>query len=176
MLAWPEDASAQPPSHPEIFQAGLYVDGNRTLDCVSGPAGTAFRQYLWAWVPPEAGAVYLTIRVRFPDNVDHSVRPVLSSLVTELYVIDFGSAGVEWTFLLLAGCPTGWILLAVQDCHILDNDSSEIAISEEFSLARNCAFALEGLSVLSNLQIGTGTCAPVSAVRSTWGTVKNMYR
>ena len=176
ILALPKNAGAQPPYNPEIFQAGLYADIDRTVNCVDGPAGTVFRQYLWAWVPPDAGAVYVTTRIFFPDNVAQHGRPIPNALVTRLIITDYGSGGWEWNF-LLADCPSGWILLAWQDCLILDAGSSEVRISGESSLARNCAtFLLEGLSVLSNLRIGAGTCAPVPVARSRWGAIKQIYR
>jgi hypothetical protein len=175
MLAWPKDTTAQPPSNPDIFQTGVFADSARTVDCVGGPPGTDFRQYLWAWVPPSAGANYLTIRVRFPDSVGLNGRPVPNALVTELIITDYESGGVEWNF-ILAGCPTGWILLAWQDCIILAGDTSEIVISDEFSLARNCAFVIEGIGVLGNLRVGTGTCTPLPVAHSTWGAIKQMYR
>ena len=165
---------AQPPPDPTTFQAGVYADSARTLDCVGGPAGTAFLQYVWAWSPAGAGATYLTIRFRFPDNVGFAGRPVLNGLVTNLIISDYGSGGVEWNF-ILSGCPTGWILLFGQDCTILAGEASEIVISGEFSLARNCDFELEEMSVLNDLGVNSGGCTPSPTARSSWGAIKKRY-
>ncbi len=173
-LLWAVESAAQPPPDPAIFQAGVYADSARTLECVGGPAGTNFRQYVWAWSPTGAGATYLTIRFRFPENVGFLERPVLNGLVTNLIITDYGPGGVEWNF-ILSGCPTGWILLFGQDCTILDGDASEIGVSGEFSLARNCDFELEGISVLNNLRVDTEACTPTPVERSTWGAIKDMY-
>lgn len=156
------------------FQAGVFADSARTLDCVGGAVGTTFRQYLWAWLPPSAGATYVTIRINFPDNIGLIGRAILNERVMHLIETDFGDMGWEWNF-LLSECTTGWILLARQDAVILTSDSSQIVISEAFSLARNCNFVLEGVSVLNNLRIGSGSCTPVSVERSTWGAVKALY-
>jgi hypothetical protein len=174
-LLWVSDTAAQPPPDPSLFQAGVYADSARTIECVGGPPGTDFRQYVWAWSPAGTGASYLTIRFQFPDNVGFSERPVLNDLVTNLIVSDYGIGGVEWNF-ILSDCPTGWILLFQQDCTILTGDASEIVIAGEFSLARNCGFELEGMSVLNNLQVETEVCKPTSVERSTWGAIKEVYK
>jgi hypothetical protein len=173
-LLWAAGSAAQPPPDPAIFQAGVYADSARTVECVGGPPGTVFGQYVWAWSPAGAGATYLTIRFRFPVNVGFAGRPVLNGLVTNLIISDYGSGGVEWNF-ILSGCPTGWILLFHQDCTILAGDASEIVISGEFSLARNCDFELEVISVLNNLRVETEACTPTPVTHSSWGAIKDMY-
>ena len=154
---------------------GVYADSARSVECVGGSPGTDFRQYVWAWIPDGAGASYLTIRFRFPGNVAFVERPVLNEIVSDLIIADYGSGGVEWNF-ILSGCPTGWLLLFRQDCTILAEDASEIVISGEFSLARNCDFELDGMGVLNNLRVDTATCTPSPVERSTWGAIKEIYR
>jgi len=99
----------------------------------------------------------------------------LNALVTNLIITDYGLGGVEWNF-ILSGCPTGWILLFHQDCTILAGEASEIVMSGEFSLARNCDFELDGMGVLNNLRVDTATCTPSPVERSTWGAIKEIYR
>ena len=64
------DVRAQPPSDPGAFYAGIYADSAWSVDCVVGPAGTSFDQFVWVWVPEELGVTYLTFRIVFPTNLD----------------------------------------------------------------------------------------------------------
>jgi len=167
--------AAQPPPDAYSFQAGVFADSARTLDCVAGPAGTTFRMYVWAWAPLSAGANYITLRFRFPGNLDSLGRRMLNPLVTNLIITDYDGGGVEWNF-ILSGCPVGWILLVREDFAVLDPDAAEIAIWGAPSLARNCSFVLEDLGVLANLRINNGACAPTPAAPATWGAIKGLYR
>lgn len=167
-------AAAQPPPDAHRFHAGVYADSSRTLDCVAGSAGTVFRMYVWAWAPSSA-ANYVTIRFRFPDNIDPVGRRMLSPVVTDLIITDYATDGEEWNF-IIAGCPTGWVLLVREDFEILNGGATGIAISEAPSLARNCSFVLEDIGVTATLDINGGACVATPAEPATWGAIKGLYR
>ena len=179
MLATPftgaVDVRAQLPPDPGTFYAGIYADSARSADCVLGPAGSSFDQYVWAWVPEELGVTYLTFRFVFPSNLDLTRRPTFNDLVSRLEIVDFGHGGIEWP-VFFDGCPTGWILVFWQTCTILDDTESEIRITEEYSLSRDCDFVLDGLGVLNNLSINDPGCSFAPTRTSTWGAIKSLYR
>ena len=70
LLIGTADIHAQTPPDPGAFYAGIYADSARSADCVLGPVGSSFDQFVWAWVPEELGVTYLTFRIVFPTNLD----------------------------------------------------------------------------------------------------------
>lgn len=167
--------SAQLPPNPDHHYAGVYADQTRLYDCISGPAGSGFEQFVWAWIPYDSGLSYITLRFLFPSNVDLSRRPVFNDLMTQLEVVDYGTGGSEWT-VLFAGCPSGWVWIFSQECTFLDTVESSVSITEAFSLARNCLFEIHDIHLLNNLSLNDPGCAFVSVRESTWGAIKSIYR
>jgi len=175
VLVYSSTVSAQQPPDPGSYYAGIYADESRLYNCISGPEGSGFEQYIWAWIPLDTGLNYITLRFLFPSNVDMSSRPVFNDLMTHLEVVDYGPGGVEWT-VLFAGCPSGWILIFSQECIFLDTVESSIGLSEPFSFARNCQFVIHDIHVLNNLSLNNPGCIYVPAGASTWGAIKSIYQ
>ena len=171
MLLFASGISAQLPPNPDHHYAGIYADQPRLFDCIGGPAGSGFEQFIWAWIPHTSGLSYITLRFLFPSNVDLSRRPVFNDLMTQLEIVDYGSGGSEWT-VLFAGCPSGWVWILSQECTFLDAMESSIRINEPFSLARNCQFVIYDIHVLNNLSLNDPDCTVVSVRESTWGAIK----
>jgi hypothetical protein len=88
--------------------------------------------------------------------------------------VDYGAGGVEWT-VFFSGCPSGWTLVFRQTCAILYADPSQITITAVFSLARDCDFVVNGVTVLSNLSINDPGCSFTPTRVSTWGAIKGLY-
>jgi hypothetical protein len=168
-------ASAQDPLDPNLFQAGVYGDHDRTVTCISGQSGATFEQVGWAWIPDDLGAAYITLRFEFPANLDFSAHPIFHDLVVDVLVRDYPGSTVEWR-MLFEGCPSGWIKVFSQQCILLDDQPSEIRIFGENSMVRDCDFILNDLSVLNNLSLNDPDCQTVSVEVSTWGWIKSIFR
>ena len=168
-------ASAQLPQRQDEFFAGVYADESRAMYCISGPTGSRFEMFVWAWVPLEAGLTYVTLRFDFPSNLALDGRAVFNDLVTDVIVVDYEDGTVEWT-MLFSECPSGWIELFRQGCVILDESRSEVRIEGDHSMMRDCSFTLNGLEVLNNLAVNDPGCmfVPVDAVA--WGALKSIFR
>jgi hypothetical protein len=167
--------SAQAPPRPDEFFAGIYADGSREMDCISGPAGASFDIFAIGWVPLEAGLNYVTLRIDFPANIELSGRPALNDLITELIVIDYDDGTSEWT-MLFSQCPSGWIELFSQKTVILDPSGSDVTIVGDDSMIRDCDFILNGLGVLGGLAVNDPACEFVSVENTGWGAVKSIFR
>ena len=150
-------ASAQLPPRPDEFFAGLYADGSRARVCVSGPEGSNFDMFAWAWVPLDEGLTYVTLRFDFPSNIDLSGRAAFNDLVIDVIVIDYDDGTVEWT-MLFSECPSGWIQLFRQECVILDASRADVGITADHSMMRDCDFVLNSLEVLNDLALNDSGC------------------
>lgn len=168
-------ASSQTPPSPDIFHLGVYADSARTLECVEGTPASTFRLHVYVWVPEGPGGNYITVRMSLPESVGLTGRLTTGASVANVIVTDYGNGGEEWNF-FLSDCPHGWILLAWQDSEVLYQESAEVAISGQFSLARNCDFVFEDIDVINNLGVGTGACASIPVSHTSWGIVKAAYK
>lgn len=168
-------AAAQVPPGPDEFFAGVFADDARTMNCVSGPAGSSFDIYAFAWVPPGSGLTYVTLRFDFPENIEMAVRPLFNELVIEVIVIDYDDGTVEWT-MLFSECPSGWIELFRQRAGILDAARSDLLISEDNSMIRDCDFVLNDIVVLGGFAVNDPGCTFVSTDAASWGAVKSLFR
>ena len=166
---------AQQPLDPDLFQVGIYADEARTVTCVAGEPGATFEQSLWAWVPQELGLAYITIRFRFPTNLDLTRRPVFHDLVSDVIYTDYASETVEWN-MLLTECPSGWVRIFRQECALLDGEPSRIEILADNSMMRDCEFVLNDITVLNELTVNDPGCETVSVEGVSWGRVKALYR
>jgi hypothetical protein len=166
---------AQDPPHPDRFAAGLYADDARAVTCVTGTAGAAFSQVLWAWAPPDLGLRYLTLRFAFPANLEHAGRPVFHDQVTDVIITDYVDGTVEWN-LVFTDCPSGWIRVFVQECVLLDDQPARIGIHAADSMARDCTFALNDLDVLNELLLNDPGCPTVPAATVSWGGLAVRFR
>ena len=68
MLLFASGISAQLPPNPDHHYAGIYADQPRLFDCIGGPAGSGFEQFIWAWIPHTSGLSYITLRFLFWDT------------------------------------------------------------------------------------------------------------
>jgi len=109
------------------FQVGIYADETRSVTCLSGEAGAEFDQILWAYVPENLALSYITIRFRFPENLDVSRRPTFNDQVSLVVYTDYVADTVEWN-MVFSGCPTGWVKVFSQRCVMLDDQPSTIEI------------------------------------------------
>lgn len=175
LLAGPSNPSASALLSVDEFTVGVYGDDARTVTCVSGPPGSIFEMVVWAWVPDELGLAYITLRFDFPENLDLSHRPVFHDLVTNVIYSDYPEGTVEWN-MLFDDCPSGWIKVFSQECVLLDEQLSRVGIRSANSMLRDCTFALNDVTVLNELAMNDPDCPTVSAVTSTWSSVKSMYR
>ncbi len=168
-------ASAQLPPRSDEFFAGVYADESRVMGCISGPAGSRFEMFVWAWVPLDAGLTYVTLRFDFPLNLALDGRAVFNDLVTEVIVVDYEDGTVEWT-MLFSECPSGWIEIFRQECVILDASRSEVGIAGDHSMIRDCDFVLNDLEVLNDLAVNDPGCVFVPVDAAAWGAVKSIFR
>ena len=168
-------ASAQYPALPDEFYAGVYADEARTMSCISGPAGSSFDIFAWAWVPLGKGLTYVTLRFDFPANLDMSDRALFNDLVIDVIIVDYGDGTVEWT-MLFSECPSGWIELFRQRTVILDDAMSGVRIVEDNSMIRDCGFVLNDIEVLGDLAVNDPACAFVPVRTGSWGAVKSIFR
>ena len=174
-LIWYAGAFAQEPPRPDLFHAGVWGDDARTVTCVSGQAGGAFEQVVWAWVPDDLGLSYITLRFDLPLNLDLSARAVYNDLVVDVIISDYSDGTVEWN-MLFSGCPSGWVRVFSQECVLLDGEPSLIGIHGVHSMMRDCTFVLNDLVVLNELVVNDPDCATVPAFATPWGSVKILYR
>jgi len=168
-------ASAQLPPRPDEFFAGVYADEARTMNCISGPAGSSFDIFVWGWGPLGEGLTYATLRFDFPENIDMTGRAVFNDLVIDVIIVEYDDDTVEWT-MLFSECPSGWIELFRQKTVILDDSISEVGIVQRNSMMRDCGFVLNGIEVLGRLAINDPGCAFVPVETDSWGAVKNLFR
>lgn len=98
-------SSAQLPPNQDLFYSGVWADEARSIENVCCESDTAVDLYFWAWVPPDAGLDYITLRMIYPPAIFEGSRPQFNEFFSELIVVDYGSGGIEWT-LLFAGCPS----------------------------------------------------------------------
>jgi hypothetical protein len=166
---------AQPPLNPNLFQVGIYADEAHTVTCVVGEPGATFEQSLWAWVPQELGLAYITIRFRFPTNLDLTSRPLFHELVSDVIFSDYVENTVEWN-MLLTECPSGWVRIFRQECALLDGEPSRIGILADDSMMRDCDFVLNDIAVLNELTVNDPGCGLVGVQAVSWGRVKSLYR
>ncbi|MFT5232504.1 MAG: hypothetical protein ACI9UK_000384 [Candidatus Krumholzibacteriia bacterium] len=158
------------------FQVGLYADDARSITCVTGSAGDQFEQILWAYVPEDLALTYLTVRFRFPENLDLSARPNFNDQIGTVLYTDYVMNTVEWN-MIFSGCPTGWVKVFSQPCVLQNSQPARIEILGQNSLTRDCAFfELNDLVVLNELEVNNPECTAVSARPHRWGTVKAAYR
>lgn len=157
------------------FRVGIYADQERTLTCVNGAPGAGFHQHVWAWVPPDTGLAYLTLRFRFPAVLDLTARPALHPQVADLIISEYPPDTTEWN-LVLTGCPDDWILVLSQWCVITGDAEGAITILAPHSMARDCRFDLHDLEVLNNLAVNDPACETTDAGAATWSAVKSCYR
>jgi len=168
-------ANAQPPPNPGAFCAGVYADESRTLDCVNGLPGASFVLYLWAWVPPDTGLAYITLRFDLPANLDLTARPTFHDQVTGVIIADYPDGTVEWT-MLVVDCPTGWIRVFTQACVISDAEPAAITIIGQHSMMRDCEFVLNDIEVLNALTVNDPDCEMTALEKATWGAVKRLWQ
>jgi len=157
------------------FLVGIYGDENRSVTCVTGPAGATFEQVAWAYVPNALGLASVTLRFDFPANVERSTRPVFHDLVTQVIYTDFADGTDEWN-MLFVDCPSGWIQVFSQECVLLDDQPSAIQILGDHSLARDCPFVLHDVEVVNQLALNDPDCPNVPSAALTWGRLKSVYR
>jgi hypothetical protein len=167
-------ALAQDPLNPQLFQVGGYADEDRTLTCVTGAAGTIFEHSLWVWVPENSGLAYITIRFRFPDNIDLNSHPVFNDLVTGVIYTDYPEGTVEWN-MIIADCPSGWFKVFTQECVLLNDELSKLAILGEFSMMRDCTFILNDVVVLNELLLNDPACSGVPVEELSWDCLKSCF-
>ncbi len=167
--------SAQLPPRPDEFFAGIYADDSRTIDCVSGPAGSSFDMIVWGWVPLDKGLTYVTLRFDFPANLALTGRPEFNGLVIDVIVVEYQDGTVEWT-MLFSECPSGWIELFSQKSVILDASRSDVLIVGDNSMMRDCDFVLNDLVVLGGLAVNDPGCGFVSVDATSWGIIKSLFR
>lgn len=159
----------------EVFRVGLYGDSGREITCVTGPPGSIFRMTAWVLVPNERGLAYVTLRLDFPDNLDLSRRPVFHDLVSDVIFSDFPDGTAEWN-MLVDDCPSGWIPIYTQEIVLMDDRSSVIGLVGDRSLARDCSFVLNGVTVTNELSFNDPGCEVVSVRYTDWGSLKSRYR
>ena len=158
------------------FQLGVYADQTRSVTCISGVAGAEFDQILWAYVPKDLALSYITIRFRFPDNIDFSRRPTFNDQVSLVVYTDYVADTVEWN-MVFNGCPTGWVKVFSQRCVMLDDQPSTIEILGPNSLTRDCTFfILNDVVVLNELSINDAECTTVPSATQSWGAIKSNFR
>ena len=175
LLTGLSSASAAEPMSVDKFTVGVYGDDTRSVTCVSGSPGSIFQQVVWAWVPDELGLAYITLRFEFPVNLDLSRRPVFHDLVTDVIFTDYSEGTVEWN-MIFDECPSGWIKVFSQEFVLLDEQLSRIGIRGADSMARDCTFVLNDVTVLNELIVNDPDCPVVPAVTATWGGIKSTYR
>ena len=175
VLASAGNTPAQEPLDPDLFQAGIFGDLDRTVTCVSGQAGDSFRQYFWAWVPDDLGLAYITLRLEIPDNLDLSVRPTFHPLVTDFILTHYPDGTQEWN-MVFSDCPSGWVQVLDQPCVFFDDQPGEINILADHSMMRDCHFVLNDLTVLNNLHLNDPDCDFVQTSVISWGRAKSMFR
>jgi len=165
---------AQAPFRTGTFDLGFYADESRLLDCVNGAPGARFDLYLWAWVPPDTGTAYITVRLELPAGLDPSARPVFHPLVSEVVIVDYPDDSVEWT-MVFDDCPTGWIEVYRQAYVIQSSNPRNIRILGQHSMIRDCEFVLQDVVVLNNLAVNDPECETMAGALATWGVVKAVY-
>ncbi len=168
-------ASGQPPLNPDLFQAGVYADDARTLNCITGSAGDRFDQVIWAWVPDSRGLAYITLRLELPANLDLSARPRFNELVGDVIITEYNNGTSEWN-MLLEECPSGWVRVFSQECVLLDDQPARIGIQAEHSMMRDCTFFLNDLAVLAELSLNDPGCEVLSRTSISWSSVKSIFR
>jgi hypothetical protein len=159
----------------EVFRVGLYGPDDRATTCLTGPQGSVFTMTAWVLVPNERGLAYVTLRLDFPDNIDFSQRPVFNDLVSDVIFSDFPDGTAEWN-MLVGDCPSGWILVYSQEISLLDDQPAVIGLVGDRSLARDCSFILNGVTVTNELTVNDPGCEVVPASVTNWGTLKSRYR
>jgi len=167
-------ARAQEPLNPHLFQIGGYANEARSIYCVSGPAGTIFEQYIWAWVPENFGLAYITIRFNFPANLDLSSHPIFNDLVTDVIYTDYPEGTVEWN-MIIADCPSGWVKIFTQEYQMSDEEAAQISILGEFSMMRDCTFILNDVVVMNELLLNDPACPTVPVVDLSWDCFKSYF-
>lgn len=159
----------------DFFEVGVYGDDERGVTCVVGEPGETFHQMVWAWVPDDLGLAYITLRFHFPTNLDLSRRPVFNDLVSDVIFSDYVAGTVEWN-MIFTGCPSGWVKVFSQECVLLDSQPGRIEIQAAHSMARDCQFVLNDVTILNELTVNDPACAMVSTPTTPWSVVKMMYR
>ena len=160
--------------NPAPFRIGGYADTDRELTCVTGPAGTVFHHVLWAYVPDSLGLVYLTVRLKFPANLDLSRRPVFNDRVFEVIYSDYPGGTLEWN-MLFNECPSGWIQAFSHEIVLLDETPGAIEILGAHSMMRDCTFVLNDVAVVNSLGLNTPDCPPVPVAPTRWDHLKSLY-
>ena len=165
---------ATAPARAEAYRVGIYGDGDREVSCVSGSVGDSFEQVVWAFVPDDAGLVYLTLRLDFPENISLARNAIFHDQVFDVIYTDFAGGTVEWN-LFLRECPSGWIEVYRHEFTLLDEESSRIRILGAHSWIRDCGFMLNQVETTSALGVNEANCGTVPTVATDWGVLKTHF-
>lgn len=131
-------------------------------------------QSAWVWTPGDAGLVYATLRLDFPDNLEPLASPELDPRVVEFTRTDYPDGTEEW-HLVLAGCPQGGVRVFRQPVRLLDGDRSNVHLSGGDSWIRDCAFELHRVEVVNDLTLNEPDCGVVDLAPSGWSALKVRY-
>ena len=154
----------------EDFLVSVHADAARTVSCVEGGAGDALGFVVSAQLPEDRGAIYVTLRFDFPENIRLVGRPVLPPNAVDVIVTEFVD-GVEWNVFFI-DCPTGWFEVVRQDFEVLDRTPTRIAVEHAHSLVRDCDLVLHDVRPGDVLGINDPRCGGVSTQRSSWSSLK----